>query len=165
MSPKTIKLAAAVIAPSLLKIIKIGIPTGLYPQLFKNAKLVPIYKGGPNNDPSTYRPISIIPVISKIIEKHVTKHLFAYLNKYNLIHISQSGFRQNHSCQTALIKLINNWLDHIGNGDLIGAMFFDLKKPLILLIIYYSRKNCRSIKFQSAHLIGLNPINAIEPSV
>ena len=82
--------------------------------------------------------LSILPVISKVIEKHVTKHLFAYLNKYNLIHISQSGFRQNHSCQTALVKLINNWLDHIDNGDLIGAMFFDLKKPFIFLILYYS---------------------------
>ena len=93
-----------------------------------NAKLFPIYKGGPNNDPSNCRPISILPVISKVIEKHVTKHLFAYLNKYNLIHISQSGFRKNHSCQTALVKHINNWLDHIDNGDLIGAMFLDLKK-------------------------------------
>ena len=128
VSPKTIKITAAVIAPSLLKIINIGIQTGSFPQLLKNAKLFPIYKGGPNNDPSNYRPISILPVISKVIEKHVTKHLFAYLNKYNLIHISQSGFRQNHSCQTALVKLINNWLDHIDNGDLIGAMFFDLKK-------------------------------------
>ena len=94
MSPKTIKLTAAVIAPSLLKIINIGIQTGSFPQLLKNAKLFPIYKGGPNNDPSNYRPISILPVISKVIEKHVTKHLFAYLNKYKLIHISQSGFRQ-----------------------------------------------------------------------
>ena len=127
-APKAIKLTAAVIAPSLLKIINIGIQTGSFPQLLKNAKLFPIYKGGPNNDPSNYRPISILPVIPKVIEKHVTKHLFAYLNKYNHIHISRSGFPQNHSCQTALVKLINNWLDHIDNGDLIGAMFFDLKK-------------------------------------
>ena len=104
-----------------MKIINIGIQTGSFPQLLKNAKLFAIYTGGPNNDPSNYRPISILPDISKFIEKHVTKHLFAYLNKYKLMHISQSGFRQNHSCQTALIKLINNWLDHIDNGDLTGA--------------------------------------------
>ena len=119
VNPKTIKLTAAVIAPSLLKIKIIGIQTRTFPQLLKIAKLFPIHKGGPNNDPSNYRPISILPVISKIIEKHVTKQLFAYLNKYNLTHISQSGFRQNHSCQTTLGKLINNWLDHIDNDDLI----------------------------------------------
>ena len=108
MSPKTIKLTAAIIVPSLLKIINICIQAGSFPQLLKNAKLFPIYKGGLNNDPSNYRLISILPVISKVIEKHVTKHLFAYLNKYKLIHIAQSSFRQNHSCQTALVKLINN---------------------------------------------------------
>ena len=107
VSPKMIKLTAAVIAPYLLKIINIGIQTGSFPQLLKNAKRFPIYKGGPKNDPSNYRPISILP-IPKLIEKHVTKHLFMYLNKYHLIHISQSGFRQNHSCQTSLVKLINN---------------------------------------------------------
>ena len=53
-----------------------------------------------------------------------TKHLFAYLNKYKLLHEAQSGFRKYHSCQTALIKLINNWL----KGNIVGAIFFDLKK-------------------------------------
>ena len=89
-----------------------------------------------------------------IIDKHVTKHLFAYLNKYKLIHISQSGFRQNHLCQTALVKLINNWLDHIDNDDLIGAMFFDLKKAFDIVDHLLLLKKFRSIKFQSAHLIG-----------
>ena len=45
------------------------------------------------------------PVISKIIERHVTKYLFGYLNKYQLLHKSQSAFRKHHSCNTALIKL------------------------------------------------------------
>ena len=104
----------------------------MFPRLLKNAKLFPIYKGGPNNDPSNYLPISILPVISKEIEKHVTKHLFANLNKYNLIHISQFGFCQNNSCQTALVKLINNWHEHTDNGDLIGAMFLQiLTYPLL----------------------------------
>ena len=58
----------------------------------------------------------------------VTKHLFAYLNKYKFLHEAQSGFRKHHSCQTALIKLINNWLSHIDKGNIVGAIFFDLKK-------------------------------------
>ena len=165
VSPKTIKLTAAVIAPSLLVIINICIETGSFPQLLKNAKLFPIYKGGPNNDPYNYLPISILKVISKAIEKHVTKHLFAYLNKYKLIHISQSGFRENHSCQTALAKLINNWLHHIDNGNLIETIFFDLKKAFDIVDHLLLLKNYRSIKFQSARLIGLNHIYPIEPSV
>ena len=50
VSLKIIKLTAAVIAPSLLKVINIGIQTGSFPQILKNAKLFPIYKNGPNND-------------------------------------------------------------------------------------------------------------------
>ena len=50
------------------------------------------------------------------------------MNKYKLLHEAQSGFRKHHSCQTALIKLINDWLSHIDKGNIIGAIFFDLKK-------------------------------------
>ena len=64
----------------------------------------------------------------KKIEKHVTKHLFAYFNKYGLLHKSQSGFRKNHSCNTALIILVDKWLNNIDKGEIIGAIFFDLRK-------------------------------------
>ena len=87
-----------------------------------------IHKGGPSEDPSNYRPISILPIVSKVTEKHVTKHLFGYLNKYKLLHEAQSAFGKHHSCQTALIKLINGWLSHIDKGNIVGAIFFDLKK-------------------------------------
>ena len=51
-----------------------------------------------------------------------------YMNKYNIIHESQSGFRQKHSCQTALIKLIDQWMAGIDKGDTIGSMFVDFMK-------------------------------------
>ena len=66
--------------------------------------------------------------MSKVIEKHVTKYLFSYLNKYKLLHEAPSGFRKHHSCQTALIKLINDWLKHIDQGNIVGAILFYLKK-------------------------------------
>ena len=128
ISPKLIKLAAEVLAPSLLQMINISLHTGVFPDVLKIARVFPIHKGGPTENPSNYRPISILPIISKIIEKHVTKHLFAYLNKYKLLHEAQSGFRKKHSCQTALVKLTNEWLCNIDKGNIVGAVFFDLKK-------------------------------------
>ena len=128
ITPKILKKSADIVNPSLLKIINISISTGQFPDLLKVAKIIPIHKSGAQDDPANYRPISILSIISKVIEKHVTKHLFANLNKYSLFHKSQSGFRKHHSCNTALINLIDRWLNSIDKGDIIGAVFFDLRK-------------------------------------
>ncbi|MCG7876956.1 MAG: reverse transcriptase family protein, partial [Candidatus Thiodiazotropha endolucinida] len=145
LSPKILKLSASVIAPSLLEIINSSIAEGCFPDSLKVSKLKPIHKGGPQHDPSNYRPISILPVLSKLVEKHVTKHIFAFLNKYNVLHKAQSGFRKYHSCQTAMINLIDKWLKSIDNGESIGAIFFDLRKAfdvvdhdlLLKKLVYY----------------------------
>ena len=123
ISPRIIKLSSEIISPTLLDIINASFITGNFPDSLKSARINPIHKGGAKCDPANYRPISILPVISKIIEKHVTKHLFGYLNKYQLLHKSQSGFRKHHSCNTALIKLVDNWLKSIDNGETVGHYF------------------------------------------
>lgn len=123
------------------------------------AKIYPIHKSGPKSDPTNYRPISILPTISKIFEKHINKHLMAYLNKYKLIHINQSGFRQKHSCQTALVKLLDQWMSCIDKGDLVGTVFLDFKKAFDLvdhsilihkLALYKFNKT--SLKLMSSYL-------------
>ena len=70
----------------------------------------------------------MLSVISKLIDKHVTKHFFGYLNKYDILHKSQSGFRKHHSCNTALINLVDKRLKSIDKREVTGAIFFDLKK-------------------------------------
>ena len=130
LSPKILKLSARIIGPSLLKMINYNINSGIFPDNLKIARLIPIHKGGPKDDPSNFRPISILSVISKLLEKHITKHLFAYLNKYDILHKSQSGFRKHHSCDTALINLVDKWLSNIDKGEVVGAIFYDLKKSI-----------------------------------
>ena len=102
----------------------ISLHTGVFPDVLKEARVFPIHKGGPSEDPSNCRLISILAIVSQVIEKHVTKHLFAYLNKYKLLHEAQSV------SQTGLIKLIglSDWLSHIDKGNIVRAIFFDLKK-------------------------------------
>ena len=125
---KILKSSTEIVCPSLLKIINISISIGIFPECLKQAKVIPFHKSGPYNDPANYRLISILPILSKIIEKHVTKHLFAYLNKYGILHKSQSGFRKNHSCNTALIFLVDKWLNNVDRGGIIGAIFVGLRK-------------------------------------
>ena len=73
------------------------------------------------------------PVISKLIENHVTKHLFGYRNKYDILRKLQSGFRKSHSCNTDLINLMDKWLKSINKGETTGAIFIDMKKPFDLV--------------------------------
>ena len=95
--------------------------------------IFPIFKCGTKTDPSNYRPISILPTLSKIFERHVNKNLMGYLNKHNLINKNQSGFRAKHSCQTALIKLIDKWMECIDKGDIVGILFLDFRKAFDLV--------------------------------
>ena len=100
------------------------------------ASLYPIHKDGSKSDPVNYRPISILPTISKIFKKkqqHINKHLVAFLNTYKVIHTNQSGFRQRHICQTALVKLIDQWMTCIDRGDTVDSVFLDFRKAFDLV--------------------------------
>ena len=121
-------MACNIISPSIAALINKSLTSSHFPNQLKLAKVFPIFKNGSKSDPSNYRPISVLPTISKIFEKHVNKHLLGYLNKYKLIHECQSGFRHNHSCQTALVKLIDEWMYCIDHGDLVGTLFIDFRK-------------------------------------
>ena len=80
------------------------------------------------NNPSNYRPISVIPTVAKIFEKIVYDQLYEYLDSYNLLNASQSGFRSLHSTLTALLEATNSWSVNIDNGLVNGVVFIDLKK-------------------------------------
>ena len=113
-------------SPSIAALINKSILTGRFPDQFKLAKVFPIQKTGS-------KPISILPTFSKIFGRHVNKHLMAYLNKYGLMHETQSGFRQKLSCQTALVKLVELWMTCIIKGDIIGSLFLDFRKAFDLV--------------------------------
>ena len=68
------------------------------------------------------------PPFRKKLKKHVNRHLMGFLNNHKLIHECQSGFRQKHSCDTALVRLIDQWMASIDKGDIIGTLFIDFRK-------------------------------------
>ena len=93
------------ILPSLTNIINMSFYSGTVPSELKIAKVIPLFKA---NDPYTltnYRPISILPLISKILEILVPKRLIKFLNKFKILHTQQFGFRANHSTDSALTFL------------------------------------------------------------
>ena len=88
---------------------------------------------GPTNDVNNYRPISILPVISKILERHIAFHLRQFLEANLLLHESQSGFRADHSCETALLHIVDKWISSINNHESVASIFLDLSKAFDLV--------------------------------
>ena len=108
ISSKLLKLIAPAIAPSLAKVLNCSIKNGIYPAELKLARVTPIYKQGKKADVDNYRPISVLPVLSKILKKHICHHFMAYLNAHCPLYKQQSGFRSQHSCETILLKLTDD---------------------------------------------------------
>ena len=80
-----------------------------------------------------YRPILILPTLSKIIEKWIVTHLMSYLNKYQLLHENQSGFRKNQSTESILILMTDTWLKAINEGKLVGCAMIVFRKAFDLV--------------------------------
>ena len=111
----------------------ISIDSSVFPSVWKTALVAPLHKDGPRDDVNNYRPIAVLPVLSKILERHVTKSLTNYLNENNLIFKYQSAFRENHSTETALIKLTDELLFNMDNDKVTGMISIDLKKAFDLV--------------------------------
>lgn len=97
VSTKLLKDAVNVIAPILCTIFNMSLLQGCFPDELKVARVTPIYKSCNKDDLSNYRPISILPLCSKMIEKIVHKQLYAYITENNLMYSNQSRFRKHHS--------------------------------------------------------------------
>ena len=123
-----LKLSLPYILDSLTHIYNLCISKGTFPTEWKKAKIIPLPKVKSPSGIDDFRPISVLSILSKPIEKHIHKHLLSYLNEHNLIHPLQSGFRPNHSCHTSLTNLVDNWLPAINNSDVVGSVFLDFEK-------------------------------------
>lgn len=99
---KFIKDSLHVVACYITCIINTSIVTGLFPTAWKHALVVPLFKSGDVNDLSNYRPISLLPIVSKVLEKIVSVQLTQFLESNNLLSNTQHGFRPKLSTETAL---------------------------------------------------------------
>ena len=133
IGPRLLKLAAPYIVGEITFICNHSINNSIFPTKWKEAKVTPLHKSGPHDDVNNYRPISILPILSKVLEKHVHDSLSEYLQEFSLLHKTQSGFRTQHSCETALINMIDSWLNAMDKGKIIGVVLVDFKKAFDLV--------------------------------
>jgi hypothetical protein len=133
LAAKFLKISADVVTETITYILNLSIQTKIYPNLFKTAKVTPIFKKGQKHDIANYRPISILPILSKILERHVSNNVKYYLNKHSLTHETQSGFRSHHSCETALTAILDDWINAVDENKITGTVFLDLSKAFDMI--------------------------------
>lgn len=109
------------------------IEKNIFPSIFKQARVTPLPKSTDLSDIDNYRPISILSILAKPLEKHIHENLMKYLEENKLLYNFQSGFRAGHSCHSALTRLHDTWLNAINNKYMVGAVFLDMRKAFDLV--------------------------------
>ncbi|CAG9135958.1 unnamed protein product [Plutella xylostella] len=140
---KLIKVAKDLILAPLVHIVNLSLDSGIFPTALKRSVVHPIYKDGDKSLPSNYRPISVLPSISKILETIINKRLLKYLESLNLLSENQYGFRSARSTEDAVARLTATVVKHIDEGDRCAGIFLDLAKafdtvsiPILLAKLY-----------------------------
>ena len=109
-------------------IFNLSLSTGCCPDLLKLAKVIPIYKKDDPAQVTNYRPISLLPCISKILEKIVYKRLESFLSLNKILTPAQFGFRKKFSTDFAITKLLDKVVNSLSEKKHIVALFMDLSK-------------------------------------
>lgn len=128
ISAKIIKSSSHILIPYITHICNLAIRTGKFPRVLKKAVVYPIYKSGDKHDSSNYRPISVLPTISKILERILNNSLTEFLNKHKLICDWQFGFRKGKSTEDAIASLTNLIVEKTDKKSKCIGIFLDLKK-------------------------------------
>lgn len=166
---KHITLICPVILPILSHVFNLVFKTGVFPCVFKLAKVVPAFKKGDPIQIENYRPISVLPFLDKVLEKLIERRLSNYCKKFYILTPSQLGFRPGISTDKALACFVNSIKLFIDKGNYTGSVFVNLSKafdsidhnilftklelygiagPLLLLL--------KSFLFDRQHIVSVN---------
>jgi len=112
----------------LVHVYNISLQTGIFPDMMKKAKIKPLFKNGDRQDIKNYRPISILPVFSKPLEKLMHSRLLLFLKKHNILTSEQHGFMESKSTETASHSFIQNVQEALDKQQHVVGIFLDISK-------------------------------------
>ena len=154
-----IKAVYSLIKHPLKKIFDSSLSLAIFPDSMKIAKVIQVFKAGKKELVSNYRPISVLPCFSKILEKIMYNRVYKYLTENNLLFQKQFGFREGHSTSHAIVNLFSNIYNSFNENKFTLGVFIDLSKAFdmvnhnILLnkLSLYGIKN-NSLKWFSSYI-------------
>ena len=128
ISAKVVKATYPHFIEPLTHIMNLSITQGIYPKELKLAKVIPLSKTGDPMIFSNYRPVSVLPLFSKILENLMYTRLLLFINKYKLLYFYQFGFRRGHSPDLVLICLVDKISNALEDGEYSLGIFLDFSK-------------------------------------
>ena len=130
---QTIKMITEDILPPLTHIINLSLDSSTFPLEWKKAKVIPLLKKGGPICPQNYRPVALLPVLSKILEKVIFRQVLEYVETSGILHASHHGSRPKHSTCTAIIVMYSTWINAVEEGKMAGVVMVDLSAAFDLV--------------------------------
>ena len=127
LPPRLMKDAAEALAGPLTYLINLSFKQSTFPNRIKIAKVIPLFKSGPRKNLDNYRPISILPILSKIFERIAYEQFAEYLEKNEMIVSTQFGFKKRYNTELAVTEFTDSIRRSIDQGKMTGAVFIDLQ--------------------------------------
>src|SRR5277367_257819 len=125
---RVLRECAGVLSKPLSSLFSLSLLHGVVPKEWKCANVIPIYKADSKSDPNNYRPISLLPIISKVMESIINDHLRKHLFGLKLISNHQFGFRPKHSTMDLLTYTTQNWERALDKGQEIKVVALDISR-------------------------------------
>ena len=128
ISARVFKDAFRVLIPQLVYLFDLSFSSGIFPDRWKQATIVPLHKGGDKTEVGNYRPVSLLPLPGKIIEKIAHRKMSAFFEAHGIITEKQGGFRKGFSTASTIADITDELFLNINNGLTSLAAFVDLRK-------------------------------------
>ena len=128
-----LKLACDELTPGITHIVNLSIKCEHFPSMWKKSKVIPLFKKEDPTLAKNYRPVSLLPITSKILERVIYNQLIKYLEENKLLNPSHHGFRQNHSTATALLEMHSNWVEAVEEDKITAVVLLDMSAAFDLV--------------------------------
>ena len=157
ISPNVIKFAFDALFRPIKHVFALSMKSGIFPDKLKIARVTPIYKSGEKGFVNNYRPISVLPCFSKLLERIMYNRLYSFLVENNILYKKQFGFQKDHSTEHAILQLTNQILESFSLDKFTIGIFIDLSKAfdtvdhniLLKKLSFYGVKNTNLNWFRS----------------
>ena len=150
ISASDLKLNENASKEGLFRVLTQSVKSGSFPNKWKTAKVCCAHKKGSTKDCSNYRPISLLSIPSKVVEKFICNQMQSHIHTFNLQTDNQWGFRAQRSTEDLLLHMTEQWRKAVDEGKVVAVLFLDFKKKPLTA---FHMKSC-SKSFQLLAFLG-----------